>query len=462
MIIRRKKKFPKRDVKCCRIRYFCIVLILCCFHVGHDSAWSQNLLNRGASDLTINYSAPAAGTLSIIQENGVNVADVNVTAIHGSTAYYPYLVYRGVPIEPGREYEFQARIRADQTRKLVMYVQSTSTWNKLHVPLYFQIGTDYSVVTLRFIASEGDHAARMVIANFGEVSGHVWIKDLSLTPLDGTGAIDPTPTPHGSAYSSPTPTPTPTHHPVTQHRGNRITIQIPNLPAGSVPLEMVFIPAGTFMMGAYPGEYDSYSDELPYHKVTITQDFYMGVYEVTQAQWQTVMGSNPSTFNDNPNKPVETISWYDAQEFIRKLNTLEQGTFRLPTEAEWELACRAGTRTRFFWGEDSDYSESGKYGWSSANNSPYGTKIVGQLLPNPYGLYDICGNVFEWCQDWFSPSYPADPQVNPTGPASGTYKTDRGGYWRYHAKFMRAGHRGYNPPEGRYDRLGLRLVRNVQ
>ena len=117
----------------------------------------------------------------------------------------------------------------------------------------------------------------------------------------------------------------------------------------------------------------------------------MGVYEVTQAQWQTVMGSNPSTFNDNPNKPVETISWYDAQEFIRKLNTLEQGTFRLPTEAEWELACRAGTRTRFFWGEDSDYSESGKYGWSSANNSPYGTKIVGQLLPNPYGLYDICG-----------------------------------------------------------------------
>ncbi|MBC7324568.1 MAG: formylglycine-generating enzyme family protein, partial [Moorella sp. (in: Bacteria)] len=131
---------------------------------------------------------------------------------------------------------------------------------------------------------------------------------------------------------------------------------------------MVLIPAGTFMMGSPNNEQDRSSNEGPQHQVTLTKPFYLGKYEVTQAQWKAVMGSNPSYFRGN-NLPVEQVSWNDCQTFIQRLNQLGQGTFRLPTEAEWEYACRAGTTTRFYWGDDPNYSQIGQYAWYDRNSN---------------------------------------------------------------------------------------------
>jgi formylglycine-generating enzyme required for sulfatase activity len=209
-----------------------------------------------------------------------------------------------------------------------------------------------------------------------------------------------------------------------------IAIPIPGLPAGATPLEMVLIPAGTFLMGSPPSEKDRGDDEGPQHQVTITKDFYLGKYEVTQAQWEAVMGNNPSGFKGD-NLPVdmvwETASRNDCQAFIEKLNgmALAVVTFRLPTEAEWEYACRAGTTTRFYWGDDPDYSQIGVYAWYG-DNSAGQTHEVGLKLPNAWALYDMSGNVPEWCQDWYG-AYRSGSQVDPIGPESGEGRVARGG-----------------------------------
>ncbi|HQH73014.1 MAG TPA: formylglycine-generating enzyme family protein, partial [bacterium] len=202
--------------------------------------------------------------------------------------------------------------------------------------------------------------------------------------------------------SSPDPTPTPTATPAAPQT---ITIDLPTLPADAKPLEMVLIPAGTFVMGSPDSEQDRYSEEGPQHQVTLTKPFYLGKYEVTQAQWQAVMGSNPSHFQGD-NLPVEMVSWNDCQTFIQQLNQLGQGTFRLPTEAEWECACRAGTTWRFSHGnvlECGDECESctahDLFMWWCGNSGNH-THEVGSKLPNPWGLYDMHGNVWELCNDW--------------------------------------------------------------
>jgi len=214
-------------------------------------------------------------------------------------------------------------------------------------------------------------------------------------------------------------------------------------------------------MGSPSGEKDRDSDETQ-HQVTLTKDFYIGKYEITQAQWQAVMGSNPSYFSGRPNNPVEQVSWNNCQAFIQALNGmgLGLGTFRLPTESEWEYACRAGTSTAFYWGEDSSYSEIGNYAWYSGNSGST-THEVGQKRPNAWGLYDMSGNVWEWCHDWYG-DYPSGPVIDPTGPSSGSVRVFRGGCWNYYPSVFRSAYRSWLAPDNPYYTLGFRVVLSSQ
>ena len=193
----------------------------------------------------------------------------------------------------------------------------------------------------------------------------------------------------------------------------------------SIGMEFVLIPAGSFDMGSPSGEESRYDDEGPVHKVRIPDSFYMGKYEVTQKQWREVMGDSPSSFKSD-GRPVETVLWEDAQDFVRKLNQKE-GTnkYRLPSEAEWEYAARAGTTTRYSFGDNE--SRLGEYAWYDANSRDE-THLVGQKKPNPWGLYDMHGNVGEWVQDEWHDYYdgaPTDGSVWEDG--DGYYRIERGG-----------------------------------
>ena len=187
--------------------------------------------------------------------------------------------------------------------------------------------------------------------------------------------------------------------------------------------DMVYVEGGTFTMGATSEQgSDAYSDESPAHSVTVS-DFYIGKYEVTQAQWRAVMGSNPSKFKGD-NLPVEQVSWNDIQKFITKLNTMTGKTFRLPTEAEWEYAARGGNQSKGYKYSGSNTLDNVAWYYNSGGK----THPVGQKQPNELGLYDMSGNVWEWCQDWYG-SYSSSSQTNPTGPSSGSYRVLRGGDW---------------------------------
>jgi formylglycine-generating enzyme required for sulfatase activity len=221
-----------------------------------------------------------------------------------------------------------------------------------------------------------------------------------------------------------------------------------------VQIDFVLIPAGTFMMGSQDGD----KDEQPVHQVTISKPFYLGKYEVTQAQWEAVMGRNPSNFTGDPQRPVENVSWEDVQEFIRLLNVAAKSTrFRLPTEAEWEYAARAGMMTAYSFGDD--VGQLGEYAWY-AENSGKTTHPVGQLKPNLWGLYDMYGNVWEWVQDWYA-AYTADAAVNPAGPPSSSHRVNRGGSWLDVARCCRSAFRAFDLPGYRGGLLGFRLVRTA-
>ena len=231
--------------------------------------------------------------------------------------------------------------------------------------------------------------------------------------------------------------------------GNTITIPVKD----GISIDMVRVEAGTFTMGATPKMKDPYDDEKPTHQVTLTNDYYIGKYEVTQALWQAVMDNNPSNFKGD-NLPVECVSWDDCQEFISKLNSITGKTFRLPTEAEWEYAARGGKKSRGY--QYSGSNNISDVAWYN-DNSGSKTHAVGSKQANKLGIYDMTGNVWEWCQDRKG-SYSSSSQVNPTGANSGSFRVNRGGSWGYIAGFCRSSYRFGSTPNRRSYDLGLRLV----
>ncbi len=195
--------------------------------------------------------------------------------------------------------------------------------------------------------------------------------------------------------------------------------------------------------------------EKPAHMVTLTQAFYMGKFDVTQEQYQQIVGTNPSSFKGKDN-PVETVSWDDAQAFCKKLSEKSGQTVCLPTEAEWEYACRAGTTTEFYSGDlDSDLDRVAWYGANSKST----THPVGQKEANAFGLYDMHGNVWQWCQDWYADDYYGkSPATDPEGPSQGAFRLLRGGSWDDHPLYCRAAYRRRNNPDIRYFFIGFRVA----
>jgi formylglycine-generating enzyme required for sulfatase activity len=223
----------------------------------------------------------------------------------------------------------------------------------------------------------------------------------------------------------------------------------------SLGMDFVRIPAGKFMMGSDTGG----PLEKPVHEVHISKPFYLGKYEVTQKEWQAVMGTNPSSFKEDANLPVESVSWKDVQTFIQKLNVKEGDTrYRLPTEAEWEYAARAGTTTVYSFG--SDERQLDEYAWYYANASNK-THPVGGKKPNAWGLYDMHGNVWEWVQDWYG-LYAANSVTDPQGPPSGSSRMCRGGSWDYDAKCCRSADRRSGSLGIGYGHVGFRLLRTAE
>ena len=233
---------------------------------------------------------------------------------------------------------------------------------------------------------------------------------------------------------------------------------------------MISIPAEAFLMGATKSEMRQcgrVGHEFPLHQVTLSA-FAISAYPVTQAQWEAVMGNNPSRFK-SADRPVENVSWNDCQEFIATLNatslqsSLNQGgqwgDFRLPTEAEWECACRAGTQT--IWPFGNDPEPIGQYAWFNGNAGNQ-THPVGKFLPNAWGAYDMLGNVWEWCADWFDEKYYASsPMKNPQGPSSGQTRALRGGAWNNYPNICRSASRNKLAPHIGSYLIGFRLARSV-
>jgi formylglycine-generating enzyme required for sulfatase activity len=265
-----------------------------------------------------------------------------------------------------------------------------------------------------------------------------------------------------------------------------VSAEPPKEITNSIGMKFKLIPAGEFMMGssespaelaeAFPNIESWFSkDERPQHKVRITKPFYLGVTEVTQEQYEKVMGKNPSYFCktgegankvkeiDTSNFPVEQVTWDDAVEFCKKLSAREGQTYRLPTEAEWEYACRAGSTTRYCFGDDR--LQLGEYAWFAYEwvgpSSDLHSHSVGKKKPNAWGLHDMHGNVWEWCQDWYESDYYAEsPTEDPPGPSTGSSRVYRGGGWYSDAWLCQSSYRFGFRPSLRNFSLGFRVARD--
>jgi len=226
-----------------------------------------------------------------------------------------------------------------------------------------------------------------------------------------------------------------------------------------IGMELVLIPAGAFRMGGDKKREQAEDHENPRHRVNISQAFYMGKYAVTQMQWSEIMNNNPSRFIDD-RRPVEQVSWPEVQVFVQALNTREKtNAYRLPTEAEWEYAARAGSESAYTFGSEANVLD--QYAWYRKNSGGQ-THPVGQLRPNAWGLYDMHGNVHEWCHDWFDRSYYSQsPSSDPLGPSTGLAKALRGGDWGSEDWYCRCASRSLSSQDRRSDRLGFRLVKMV-
>jgi sulfatase modifying factor 1 len=239
--------------------------------------------------------------------------------------------------------------------------------------------------------------------------------------------------------------------------------EVPKQMTNSLGMELRLIPAGKFIMGSPENEAGRLPREKQ-HEVTLSRSYYMGSTEVTQAQWKAVMGENPS-FVEGDDHPVETIPWAKAIEFCRKLSEKEGAKYRLPTEAEWEYACRAGTTTPFYTGATITTDEANYDGRRSYDNGEKGefrdeTTPVASFAPNAWGLHDMTGNVREWCADWYG-EYPTNAVTDPTGPADGTKRVIRGGCWMTAPAVSRSANRGGTEPVGWYFNFGFRVVRDL-
>ena len=226
--------------------------------------------------------------------------------------------------------------------------------------------------------------------------------------------------------------------------------------AGGISFTRVAVEGGTFVMGAPDSDTEAWTDERPQHAVTLS-DYYIGETEVTQALWKAVMGSNPSN-SVGENLPVEQVSWNDCQTFITKLNAMTGQTFRLPTEAEWEYAARGGKKS-----QGCKYSGSNDIdlvAWYKENSGDK-THEVGKKTANELGIYDMSGNVWEWCQDWFD-AYSSEAQTNPTGPEMGSLRVNRGGSWSNSARRCRVSNRISYSPSDCFSYLGLRLAMSTE
>ena len=245
------------------------------------------------------------------------------------------------------------------------------------------------------------------------------------------------------------------------------TEQTETFTVNDVSFTMVPVEGGTFIMGTDYNSPDDYYWEQPAHEVTLSS-YCIGQSEVTQALWQAVMGENPSYFSTRNNydtnlqRPVECVSWNDCQTFITKLNQLTGRTFRLPTEAEWEFAARGGNKSKGYTYSGSNNLDDVALYWYSipsriSGNAGYGTQTVATKAPNELGLYDMSGNVWEWCQDWFD-YYSSDAQTNPVGPSTGNSRVSRGGSWLNQAYSCRVSYRGPDDPTSMVYCNGLRLA----
>lgn len=246
--------------------------------------------------------------------------------------------------------------------------------------------------------------------------------------------------------------------------GEAVTLLLPH----DIPLIMVRIPAGCFKMGAYPGEQDSSFTERPQHDVTFAEDFWMSAYEITKEQWWAVMGTTPWLGDpfvvDDAKGPAVVISWDDAQAFTAALETLTGKAFSLPSEAEWEYSCRAGTDTRFYWGDDPYYITGDDYAWwqwTTENLNPVAAQAVGQKIANAWALYDMAGNAAEWCLDVYHRNYvgaPADGSAW-TEQGDNTLRVLRGGaYAGQQPSVWRSADRDIASPSGLSSSIAIRLV----
>ncbi|MCI5145141.1 MAG: formylglycine-generating enzyme family protein, partial [Candidatus Electrothrix sp. AR3] len=239
-------------------------------------------------------------------------------------------------------------------------------------------------------------------------------------------------------------------------------------------MELAHIPKGCFQMGSPAENKERNFDEGPLHRVCV-EEFWLGKYEVNQKLWQKIKGDNPALFKKGKDYPVEQISWHDVQDFISRLNKMTSRKFRLPFEAEWEYAARAGTATSRYWGQEISCDKAmyeNNANWHSNGCADAllaqgltldSTAPVGSYPANPFGLHDMLGNVREWCEDWFLPDYyVSSPQDNPKGPSSGSVRVIRGGGWVDSSRYLRAAARSGIAPEKRDFNLGFRLVLPVQ
>jgi formylglycine-generating enzyme required for sulfatase activity len=245
-------------------------------------------------------------------------------------------------------------------------------------------------------------------------------------------------------------------------RDSSLFAQSPKELTNNIGMRLIRIPAGTFQMGSPANEIDRDDDKEDQHQVTISKPFYIGRTEVTQGEWKKVMGTEPWKGKDyvqeGDDYPAVYVSWNDTVEFCQKLSRREGKTYRLPSESEWEYACRGGTTARFSFGDDE--TDAGKYAWFYGNAVRIGEDFahrVAQKKPNPWQLYDMHGNVWEWCGDWYG-EYPDNIRRDPRGPDSGLSRVLRGGSWTKGAHNVRCARRDGDVPEARAGGIGFRLV----